>query len=474
MARIAKHHLISSDAAILGFLGQRAKGNATKVRRLGDGNGLSLVDIEGAKPGWRFEYRALCPDALKMKPYMLSLGTYPNVRLAQARELAQALRDQIAAGKNPAEERKAARMAQEAAAKQAAEDQERIGQGKAPAGSFEDVAVSLHDEMVRNGAWGERHAEDFLRIIRRNFKAICFTRMARITEADLKACLDAYTAQGKHNTAKDMLEFARQIYKHARKTGPKLHNIAAELSEDGYVTRPQVKSHPLIKDRSRLGELVNAARAHMEKSPKKAVALLLQIMLFQRSTNTAEMRWADLDAGLTEWRIPADQIKLRKAQQGRFEFHTVPLPKQARRLLWTLRAERGNSEYVFTLDDGTGHICRRALLDTLRTLGFSADEITPHGLRATAQTAINNMTGGALNSAIEANLAHVYGGNLGATYNQADYVEQRREMLQTWADHLDALADGTWAKAEAERIAAQEAALAAEMAGVVRPLVRAA
>jgi len=460
-AKIVGEKLIASDLAVRNFLDANAKDRAAalaqgtkvpKVARLPDGNGLTLVDILGNKPVWRFEYRMPCADTGRMLDKGLSLGTYPAVLLAVARVKVQPLRDAVALGNDPSDERKAKREAAKAADAHARTNQQRIADGLAPlapAGSLEDVAVSLHKKETDAGNWGVQHGEYVLDVVRRNYEAIKHKHMAAITEEDLKACIDPYVTVGKLITAKDMLDFAKKIFVHARLQKVCKHNIAADL--DGYVKRPASKNHPQLKDQSRLGELVCAARDSTRTIA--AAALQMQIMLFQRPANTCGMRWADIDFAARVWRIPAEQMKLKPAQRARFDFHIVPLPKQALRLLLTLREITGHLEHVFVArTDGRDEpIATATLLYALRDCGFTEEEINSHGTRGTASTAIRDHIPGQWDDEIEANLAHVYGGAQGATYNKAAYVEKRRPMLQAYADHLDAVAAGTWQAEQQEK-----------------------
>lgn len=479
MARITGDSLIKNDLALRAWLDLGTKERAAagtlaqKTRRLYDGTGFYLLDAAGKKPGWRLEYKAWSDKQGRMADNMVSLGTYPAVSLAVAREKVKPLRDEVARGEDPAKARAAAADRARAQDARARADMERLAQGLAPVGSFQDVAEALHADKLLVKEWQATHAADFLRIIKRNFSLLCARQLASITEEDLKAALDVYTAQGKHATAKDMLEMSGQIFTMGRKLGHCKHNIAADLKD--YIQRPATKHHPKIKDQNRLGDLVKAIRAHEAKVI--AAACMLQVMLFQRSSNTVGIRWADIDVNTRCLKIEAGRVKLKAEQKERFEFHIVPLPKQALRLLMEMHKITGHNEYVFVArrDGKDQPINRRTMLSAFREMGFGREEMNSHGLRGTAFTAIASHIPGDYKEEVEANLAHVYGGNMGATYNEAEYVEKRRPMLQLWADHLDALADGSWQKAEQEKAEAAFKALQEEFGTVpdfTRPALR--
>ena len=466
MSRIIGSDLIKDDKTLQAWLARRVKGAEAdgspigKTRRLYDGSGFFLLDQVGKAPGWRLEYKAWSAQKGRMASNMVSLGTYPKVSLAVAREKVPALRDQVARGDDPAKARAAAQASAKAQDTNARENMARAACGLAPVGSFMDVAQAVHDKRLASGKWQERYAREYMRVIKSNMGALHERALSSITEEDLKACVDPYIAAGKLNTAAYMLEYADAIFVEGRLLGRCKHNIAADLK--GYVIRPAPKSHPAIKNQSRIGELVRALRA--SDATVTAAACMLQLMLFQRSTNTVGMKWADIDWTARVWRIGSGEMKMRAAQKKVIECHSVPLPKQALQLLWNLRSVTGQHKHVFMMraDGVDAGIARGTMLKHFRALGFMPEEMNAHGLRGTAFSAIESHIDEDFTKEVEANLAHVYGGPQGATYNKAEYIEKRRPALQAWADHLDALADGTWEKAQQEKAEAALEALRVE------------
>src|SRR5262245_10614380 len=339
MARTSKLDQIETDAHIRAWIGRREHGtentgkNAGKpcgpIRRLLDGGGLYLLDVAGKKPGWRLDYRFHCPVKGHEVGKTLSLGVYPHVLLSTARKKAVEMRQQIELGTDPGEQREEKREADKKAKDEAREDAQRIKEGKPLSGTFEDTAEKLAAFKLKAGKFQQGSHNEFMRMVRKNFPGIRLRRMERITVEDLKAELDAYknpNAEGvtREHTAVDMLAMARDIFWFGR-TQLKVckHNIALELIEDKYVTRPAGSNNPQLDNQKRLGELWQKAWDKFHNGGEdgglrtnqykiNAAAVLAQIIMFQRSSATCGMRWDELTAGTTPgtfvtWTIPPEK-----------------------------------------------------------------------------------------------------------------------------------------------------------------------
>jgi integrase len=151
--------------------------------------------------------------------------------------------------------------------------------------------------------------------------------------------------------------------------------------------------------------------------------------------------WREFDLATAEWRIPAEKMKMD-------EYHLVPLSKQAVAIIRELQPFTGNGKYLFpSLRTKERPISDVALNAALRRLGFSSEEQTAHGFRTIADTFLNEL--GFPPDIIELQLAHKERNKVRAAYNRAQRLDERRKMMQLWADHLDSLRTGTTAAAKA-------------------------
>jgi integrase len=163
------------------------------------------------------------------------------------------------------------------------------------------------------------------------------------------------------------------------------------------------------------------------------VALHLVLLTLVRSTEALGARWSEIDLEKAEWCIPAERMKKRRP-------HTVPLPKQASELLERLKAVTGNHEYLFpNRNDPRRPVSIGVLWKAVESMGY-AGKFSPHGIRATGSTVLNEM--GFRPDVIESQLAHQERNMTRASYNQAEYLQERREMMQAWADFIDSLVAG--------------------------------
>jgi integrase len=178
--------------------------------------------------------------------------------------------------------------------------------------------------------------------------------------------------------------------------------------------------------------------------PLTLAALKLSPLLFQRPGELRAMEWVELDLDATEWRIQAVRQKLPRAmkENPRTRDHVVPLPTQAVLILHELQPLSGRGRYVFAGKlTTTRPMSENTVRNALRRMGYTNEQITPHGFRHMASTRLNEM--GWNPDAIERALSHnVAGGSVRGTYNQAQYMDERRRMAQGWADYLDGLRTG--------------------------------
>jgi integrase len=416
-------NLISSDTTI------RSIKPGDPRKRLSDGDGLFLLlFVNGGSHGWRFDYR------YHGKRKMLSLGTYPDTSLALARRKADAARELVAEGFDPSQRRKA----EKAAYTQASEAAALEAQGLPPRDSFEAIAREWY--AVKRDGWAASYGDKIIARLETDvFPWIGKVPVDQVTAPQLLEVMRRIEARGVLETAHRALQDTSQALRYAVAIGKASSNPARDLK--GALRRPMPKHFPAITDPKRFGELLRAIDTYAATAVVRA-ALKLAPMLLLRPGELRFAEWPEIDLDGAMWTVPAIRMKRELRQKLHGAPHLVPLPKQAVVVLRELHPLTGHAKMVFR---GERHHHRAMSENTinaaLRAMGFSADEVTGHGFRATARTMLQERLGFDPD-VIEAQLAHSVRDNLGRAYNRTEFVEQRRKMLQTWADYLDQLRRG--------------------------------
>jgi integrase len=385
--------------------------------RLTDGEGLYLeVSPSGAKRWfWKFY-----PDG---KESRLALGSYPAVGVKAAREARDEARRTRRTGANPVLERKAQRMLKAASS----------------VTTYEAVARELLATKQR--AWSDSHATQWLRCQEKDlFPWIGDLPLTSITAPLLLDTLRKVEHRGAVRMAHDLREFAGQVFRYGVATGRCVSNPATDLRG---ALKPYTERHmAAVLESGKAGELLRAIDAYIGH-PATRAALVLSALLFQRPGNMRAMEWTEVDLDGALWTIPAAKMKRTVHGKVKGRPHLVPLPKQAVAVLADLKPLNGHGQYVFpSLLTGERCMSENTIRGALRRLGYSNDEMTAHGFRAMARTLIVEMLPGIDPGVIEAQLAHGKSGPLGMAYDRAEFMEQRRAMMQAWADHLDKLRQG--------------------------------
>ena len=388
-----------------------------KRRRLTDGGGLYLeVAPTGAKRWfWKFY-----PDG---KESRLALGSYPTVTLKAARAARDDARKTRAAGNNPVQARKA----------------DKIAKAISNATTFEAVAREFH--AVKAAGWSEGHATKWLRMNELYlFPHIGGLPLSSIKAPSLLATLRKVEAKGILSTAQDLQQMAGQVFRYGVQTGHCERNPAADLKG---ALKPHIAKHfAALLDPLEAGGLLRAIDGYTGQ-PTTVAALKLSALFFQRPGNIRAMEWAwlDLDAALLT--IPPADMKRKKEEKTNGKPHVVPLAAQAVAVFKAIKPLTGQGRYVFPgardharpMSDGT-------INAALRRMDYGNDEHVAHGFRAMARTMIAERIPGIPADMVEAQLGHGKTGPLGSAYDRAEYMVQRRAMMQTWADYLDQLRAG--------------------------------
>lgn len=401
-----------SDTAI-----RKAKPGAVPTK-LRDGNGLYLMLRPDGARWWRWDYRR----PVTAKRNTLSLGTYPDVSLADARGKRDAARKLLAAGVDPGEHRKAEKAA---------------GVVRA-ANSFEVVAREwlgkrdwVDGYKVKVTAWMENDV----------FPWLGGKPVAILTAPDFLGMARRIEQRGAIESAHRILQNCGQVMRYAIATGRAERNPVADLK--GALPPPPERHHAAITDTKAAGGLLRALDGYAGTFVTRC-ALQLAPLVFVRPGELRHAEWAEIDLDRAEWNIPARKMKTR-------EPHLVPLSEQAVAILRELYALTGRGQYVFPgVRSARRPMSNNALNAALRRMGFDKDTMTTHGFRALARTVLDE-TLGFRPDYIEHQLAHAVRDPNGRAYNRTAHLVERRKMMQGWADYLDTLKAETGKEVAMER-----------------------
>ncbi|MCK6432037.1 MAG: integrase arm-type DNA-binding domain-containing protein [Burkholderiaceae bacterium] len=401
-----------------------------KARKMFDGGGLYLELQPSGARWWRLKYR------LAGKEKRLSLGVYPAVSLAEARRRREEARELVAQGVDPSEPRKAEKAEQQ----RERENMRRAAEGLPAIGSFEQVArewlVQVHEPKVSAG-YAKRSR---IQLEGDVFPWIGAHPVASITAPMVLELLRKVEARGAQDTAHRVKQTCGLVFRYAIATGHAERDPIPDLREA--LAHPVKRHYAAMADPVKLGELMRAIEGY-GGHPATRTALKVAAMVFQRPGNVLAMRWADLELDAGVWTIPAADMKRTKQGKATGADHVVPLATQAVQALRELQPLTGAGVYCFPNQRTRGRPISNVTMNAaMRRMGFGPDEITAHGFRSTARTIIAEQLPQIDVEWIEAQLAHSKGGPLGMAYDRAQYLAQRRQMMQVWADYLDRLMRG--------------------------------
>jgi integrase len=384
-----------------------------KPYRMADGRGLYLeVRPKGVRsPGsklWRYRFR------LGGKENMYAIGEYPGVSLQEAREKRDAARKLVKEGINPAAERQRTRL-------------QNIEEGKR---TFRAVA----EEWVQKKGqkWAPRNRTRIEAVLRDDvYPHIGRIPIKSVTPAHILEIMERVADRGAPTVAVDIRQLCHRVFARAIARQLIQSNPAAGAISDAIVV-PAVRNHPHLEPDELKGFAVAINGYSGEPATKLALRLLL--LTFVRSGELRGAQWKEFDLDAKEWRIPAERMKMR-------EPHLVPLSDQAVAALKDLHALTGRSKLLFpNARSPLKHMATTTLNAALVRLGYKG-KFSPHGVRSTASTILHEM--GYQSAWIERQLAHRDSNAVRRSYNRAEYLAERRQMMQQWADLLDELSSGS-------------------------------
>ena len=374
-----------------------------------DGGGLHIHVTPNGSKLWRMAFR------FEGKGKLLSFGEYPTVSLKDAREKREEAKKLLAQGIDPSAHRKQMKAARAVAQRD----------------TFENVAREWHD--TRTVCFNARYRHNILlRLEKHIFPKIGKTPITQLDIPDILDVVKTIEQQGHASAARVVLQTIGQIFRYAVVAGRAKHNIAADLQD---VLRPvQIKHRATITEPERIGELLRKIDQLDYYLPLK-LALQLAPLVFTRPSELMGAEWKEVDLEAKEWRIPAERMKMKRP-------HIVPLSDQAVNILKELHSITGDGRYLFpAVRNQEKHVTILRVLFVIRKMGYEKEEMSFHGFRAMASTILNEQ--GYNRDWIERQLAHCPRDNVRAAYNHAEYLPERRRMMQEWSDYLTALKNNT-------------------------------
>ena len=386
----------------------RAIKPTSKTAKFFDGGGLYLEVAPSGGKWWRLKYR------FHGKEKRISLGVYPAISLKEARKRRDEAKEQIAHGLDPSEQKKAVKVAT-------------IAEQKEKENTFEAVAREWFTSY--SPTLSEKHVKKLQRYLDNSiFPVFGGKPVSTVEPSDILAVARPKEAKGRIETAHKICQLCGQVLEFAKITGRIKYNVGTGLSRALQPIRAQ--SYPAVTEPKAIGVLLRDIDAHEGYFSIKYFLKILPFV-FTRPSELRLAQWDEINFDAAMWRIPAKRMKMRRE-------HTVPLARQVVALLAELKTLCGTSPFLFPSTRAkTDTISDVGPLAALRNIGYSKEKMCLHGFRAMASTNLNEL--GYRADVIEAQLAHKEPDAVRLAYNRAEYTEERRKMMQGWADYLDEL-----------------------------------
>lgn len=389
----------------------------TKDKRLNDGGGLYLLIKPNGAKWWRFDY------SIKSKRKTLSIGVYPVTGLADARRKVEEARYQISNDIDPSDTRKKVKEERH----QQAENEKRVSEGLPILNSFKQVAYDWLDSTAHTVAH-HTHQKKVSHFERFVFPVIGDTAIHEIKSPVVYSIIKPLF--NKLETAHRVHSEISAVYAYAIAHGYTDYDPAQAVAKQ--IPAKKVKHRAALTEPQDVAQLLRDIYNYQGTFIVQC-AFKLTPLLFQRPGEIRQMQWQDIDLTAKEWRYLVTKTNVQ---------HIVPLSTQAIAILEAIKPLTGEGRYVFpSCRSDSRPLSENTIMTALKTLGYDSDVMTAHGFRSTASTLLNEQ--GWSPDAIERQLCHMPKDQVRAAYNRAQYLEERRRMMQAWGDYLDGLRNGT-------------------------------
>lgn len=395
-----------------------------KNYKIFDGNGLHMEVRTNGGRYFRWRYRFAGKDKI------LTIGAYPKISLASARRAVDAARDKLANGTDVAASKKIEKLTQRLTANT----------------TFKGIAEEWIGKM--GARWVKSHADRTARRLEIDIYPDLGNRpISEISTPEMLAVLQKIEARGALETAKRVKQNCSQVFRYAVETG-RAENDPTALLSSAALSLPEKRNLPAITDATGIGGLIRSIRGY-QGLPVTRAALQLAPLVMLRPNELRRAEWAEFDLdglgfdypGVPMWRIPVERMKLPKEDKKQSTHHLVPLSRQAVAILREVKKITDKSKYVFPSPRTAERpMSENGVLSALRRMGYSKNEMTGHGFRAMARTAIEEQLHIDAKY-VELQLGHAVKDMNGRAYNRTKFVAERIDMMQRWADYLDKLAE---------------------------------
>ena len=379
-----------------------------KDYKLMDGFGLFLLITPTNGKLWRFDYR------FDNKRKMLALGAYPSVTLAEARQRREDAKKLLANGIDPGAMKKTLKSTGKELA----------------ANTFEVIARQWHLKFSTAGKWSPTHAADIMHRLEKDiFPPLGSRPISEIKPKELLTVLERIVSRGALDSAHRLRHHCGMIFRYAIVHEYAERDIAADLRG----ALPPVKGghHAAATTPKDLAPILRSIDDFNGSFIVKS-ALQLLPLVFCRPGELRASEWSEINFDDCIWEIPAERMKMKQP-------HIVPLSRQAINILKELQPLTGYGRYLFPCHRSPLRcMSNNALNAGLRRLGFTKEEATAHGFRASARTILDEVLK-VRPDFIEHQLSHSVRDALGTAYNRTSHLDERKKMMQTWADYLDNL-----------------------------------
>lgn len=379
-----------------------------KAHKLTDGDGMYLEILPAGGKYWRMKYRYLG------KEKRLAIGVYPEIGLAEARSIREEARRKLRAGEDPSF---------------AKQEQRRILKLNAE-NTFEAIAREWHQHQ--KDRWSENHASTIIR----RLEGDVFPEIGNIPVRDvspprvLKVIQQIQKQRNAHEIARRALQYISSVFRYAIMTSRAESNPCDALKG---AIKPTKKGHYAAMEINELPEFLeilhrNDARLFLQTR----LAVEMMLLTFVRTGELIEAKWTEFDIEEKIWTIPAERMKMRQS-------HLVPLSDQVLKILDELQRLNGNKEYIFPSQRNPKKpMSNGAILMALDRMGYRGKH-TGHGFRALAMSAIKERLDYHRHEVVDRQLAHAHRNQVDAAYDRAKFLDERKIMMQEWADYLDRL-----------------------------------
>lgn len=378
-----------------------------KPYKLTDGGGMYLEVMPNGSKYWRLKYR------YQDKEKRLALGVYPVIPLLTAREDREEAKKLIKAGQDPSAAKKEARRHRALLSEH----------------TFESIAREWHEN--RKARWSEGYKTSLLHRLEIDiFPRIGSRPITEISHLELLETIKKMENRGAHELARRVLQTCGQVFKYAIATGRADNNLAPNLT--GALT-PRKRKHFAALDIKELPDFLRALErndARLYQQTRNAMKLLM--LSFTRTTELIHATWDEVDFENAQWEIPAERMKMRKP-------HIVPLSRQAVEILKAQKEMTGQWRWVFPNQvRPIKPMSNNTVLFAIRRLGYKG-RMTGHGFRALAMTTIKEKLAWR-HEVVDRQLAHAHRNSVDAAYDRAQFLPERKKMMQQWSDFIDAVA----------------------------------